>query len=163
MLWLSYFGNNVQVPKHSLWSQSGHCGLACCSSRTVQFLCQSDLVHHMLLACSNSLSMLLPQSVSQTWILPKTKCNELRGCTQTATTAPMTCHNSLCGAKSDNPHLLQNNEAVHPNGWISSASALSLAPSALRFGRNPTKWQAVRKNCGWLGNSWLLHQRLSMQ
>lgn len=56
--------------------------------------------------------MLLPRSH-----LTKPECNELRGCTETATTAPMTCNNSLCNAKSDHPHLLQHNEVVQPK-WL---------------------------------------------
>lgn len=47
----------------------------------------------------------------------QTKCSELRGCTQAATAAPLTHDNSLCSAKRDHPHLLQNNKVVQPK-WL---------------------------------------------
>lgn len=91
-----------------------------------------------------------PIAIKQTWILMQTKCNELKGCTQTDTRAPRTCNNSLCSAKSDHPHLLQTANWSSPSGWMSSASALSQAPSTLQFGRNYGKWQTVRKTAfGW--------------
>lgn len=111
---LSYFENKIHLPKHNLLSYFGCWGSSCCCSKTEQLLCQSDLVQHI--SCLQLQSVRAPtmQWFNQTWILAKTKCNGLRGCTQSATTVPRTCNNPLCSAMSDHFLLPKNSEVVQP-------------------------------------------------
>lgn len=155
--------NKIHLPKHNLLSHFGCCGSSCCCSKTEQLLCQSDLVQHISCLQLQSVRALTMQWFNQTWILAKTKCNGLRGCTQSATTVPRTCNNPLCSGVWSFPS--PQKQWSGPAQMIPSPQLLVLI--TLQSGSNPTKKQAVRKKKKLydmrLWNSWLSHQRLCMQ